>query len=57
MTIERKPIVCWPEIDAECGIESTLRGDTRKDWQQTVGGKVGAEEIGGALRTGGESLN
>jgi hypothetical protein len=29
----------------------------RKDWQQTVGDKANAEEIDGALRTGGESLS
>jgi hypothetical protein len=32
-------------------------GDTRKDWQQTVGSKLGAEETDGALRTGEESLS
>jgi hypothetical protein len=42
MTIaERKPIACWPEMDAEGGVESTLRGDTRKDRQRAVGGKAG----------------
>jgi hypothetical protein len=56
-TVGRKLIACWPETDVEGGFESTSRGDTRKDWQQTVGGKVGAEETGGALRTGGESLS
>ena len=56
-TAGRKPITCWPETDAEGGIECTSRGDTRKDWQRIVGGKAGAEEIGGALRTRRESLS
>jgi hypothetical protein len=56
-TVGRKPIVCWPEIDAEGGIESTSRVDARKDWQRTMGGKAGAEEIGSALRIEGVSLS
>jgi hypothetical protein len=47
--------VCWPKTNAEGGIESTSRGDARKDQQQ--GGKAGTEEIGGALRIGGKSLS
>ena len=58
MTIaEKKPIACWPETNAEGGVESTSRGDARKDRQRTMGGKSDAEEIGGALRIGGESLS
>jgi hypothetical protein len=56
-TAERKLIACWPKIDPEGGVESTLRGDARKDRQHMVGNKVGAEEIDSALRTGGDSLN
>jgi hypothetical protein len=56
-TAKRKPIVCWPETDAEGGVESTSRGDMRKDRQRTVGGKAGVKEISSALRTGGESLS
>jgi hypothetical protein len=56
-TAEIKPIACWPKIDAEGGIESTSLGDARKDWQRMMGGKVGVEEIGGALRIGGENLS
>jgi hypothetical protein len=52
ITTGRKLITCWPKTDMEGGIESTLRGDTRKDWQRTVGGKAGVEKIGGMLRTG-----
>jgi hypothetical protein len=57
MTVGRKLIACWPETDAEGGVESTSRGDLRKDRQRTVGGKASVEEIGGALRTEGESLS
>jgi hypothetical protein len=32
-TTGRKPIACWPKSDAEGSIESTLRGDVRKDQQ------------------------
>jgi hypothetical protein len=56
-TAGRKPIACWPETDAEGGVESTSRGDARKDRQRTVGDKMGAEEIGGVLRIEGESLS
>jgi hypothetical protein len=56
-TAGRKPITCWPETDVEGGIESTLRGDARKDRQQTMGGKVVAEEIGNTLKTGWEILS
>ena len=56
-TIERKLIACWPETDAKGGVESTSRGDARKDRQQTVGNKAGAKEIGGAPRIGRESLS
>ena len=56
-TARRKPIACQPEIDAEDGVENTSRGDARKDWQWTVGGKAGAEEIGGVLRTREKSLS
>ena len=55
--VERKSIACWPETDAEGSVESTSRGDTRKDQQWTMGGQVGAEESSGALKTGGESLS
>jgi hypothetical protein len=58
MTIaRRKPIACWLETDAKGGVESTLRGDARKDRQRTVGNKAGMEEIGSTLRIGGESLS
>jgi hypothetical protein len=30
-TIGRKPISCWPETNGEGDVESTLRGDVRKD--------------------------
>jgi hypothetical protein len=40
----------------ECGVESTWRGDARKD-RCTVGSKAGTEEIGGALKTRGDSLS
>jgi hypothetical protein len=40
-----------------CGVESTSRGDARKDQQQTVGSKASAEEIGDALRTECKSLS
>jgi hypothetical protein len=53
----RKPIMCWPKTVTKVGVESTSRGDARKDWQRMVGGKAGVEEIGGSLITGGESLN
>ena len=45
-----------PEIDAKGGVESTSRGDARKDWQRMVGGKASAEEIGSVLKTRGENL-
>jgi hypothetical protein len=35
-TAGRKPIACWPETDAEGGVESTSRGDARKDRQRTA---------------------
>jgi hypothetical protein len=56
-TARRKPIACWLETDAEGYIESTSPGDTRKDQQRAVGGKVGAKKTGGALRIRGESLS
>ena len=56
-TTGRKPIACCSETDMEGGIESTSWGDVGKDWQRTVGKKVGAEEIGGTFRIGGESLS
>jgi hypothetical protein len=39
------------------GVESTSRGDLRKDQQRTVGGKAGMEEIGGTLKIEDESLS
>jgi hypothetical protein len=57
ITTGRKLIACWPKTDTEGGIESTSRGDARKDWQRTVGGKVGVEKISGTLRTGWQSLS
>ena len=30
-TAGRKPIACWPKTNAKGGVESTLRGDARKD--------------------------
>ena len=56
-TAGRKPIVCWLKIDAEGGVESTSPGDMRKERQRMVGGKASAEEIDGALKLEGESLN
>ena len=56
-TTGRKLIVCWPEIDMEDGVESTSRGDARKDRQWTVGGKASTEEINSVLRTEGKSLS
>jgi DNA-directed RNA polymerase specialized sigma subunit len=49
--------MCWPKTDVEGSIESTSQGDARKDWQQTVGGKAGVEEIDSALKIGRESLS
>jgi hypothetical protein len=37
--------------------ESISWGDVRKDWQQMVGSKANAKEIGGTLKTKGESLS
>ena len=57
MRMKGKSIACQPETDTEGGVESTSRGDTKKDQQQTMGGKAGIKKIGSALRTGGESLS
>jgi hypothetical protein len=57
MIAGRKPIACWPETNLEGGVESTSRGDARKDQQRTVGDKAGAKELGSALKTEGKSLN
>jgi hypothetical protein len=56
-TAGRKPIAYWPETDAEGGVESTSEGTREKTGSRTVGGKTGAEEIDGTLRTGEESLS
>jgi hypothetical protein len=56
-TAGRKLIACCPKTDAEGGVQSTLRGAMRKDRQQMVDSKAGAEEIGGTLRIRGESLS
>ena len=57
MTVGRKPIACWLEIDAEGNVKSISRGDVRKDWKRTMGGKASAEEISNTLRIIGESLS
>ena len=54
-TAGRKSIACWPETDAGGGVESTSRGDARKDRQRTMGSKADAEEIGNVLKTEGET--
>ena len=56
-TAKRKSIAYSPKTDAEGGVESTSWGDTRNYWQPMVGGKVGAEEIDGTLKTEKDSLS
>jgi hypothetical protein len=57
MKAKRKLNMCWLKTVTKGGVESTSRGDARKDWQRTVGGKAGEEEINSSLITGWESLS